>query len=162
MVAVSTVILALFTTAALSAASVSAGQVLLAISGLLFGYIVVRLSQSLFAAGAAHRRRARRELILAAAVPALVLTPTVIGSSPPGFTSTILLSSVVWLALAMSYTSYILAKATRSVPMTQKPNAGGSAAEGVARSSAVSRTFVTNPPPPFSAIGRTRWPARRK
>jgi hypothetical protein len=89
MVAVSTVILALFTTAALSAASVSAGQVLLAISGLLFGYIVVRLSQSLFAAGAARRRRARRGLILAAAVPALVLTPTVIGSSPPGFTSMI-------------------------------------------------------------------------
>lgn len=47
------------------------------------------------------------------AVPALVLAPAAIGSSPPDATSIILLVAAVWLALAMSFTSYILARAGR-------------------------------------------------
>jgi hypothetical protein len=114
MAAVTVVVVALFAAAALEDGSVSSGQVLLAVAGFVFAYIVVRLTHTLIAANAARRRKARRALILAAAVPALVLTPTVIGSSPPQFTPMILLASTVWLALAMAFTSYLLAKATKS------------------------------------------------
>lgn len=125
MAALTVFVVALFATAALEDGSVTTAQVLLAIAGFVFAYIVVRLAHSLFAANAARRRKARRALILAAAVPALVLTPTVIGSSPPQFTPMILLASAVWLALAMSFTSYVLAKATRSTHTPPQPRTAG-------------------------------------
>jgi hypothetical protein len=113
MVAVSAVVLALFATVAFAAGSISPAAVLLAVAGLLFGYIVVRLSQAMFAADPVRRQQARRGLIVAGAVPVLVLTPAAIGSSPPDAVSMILIAAAIWLALSMSYTSYILASAGR-------------------------------------------------
>jgi uncharacterized membrane protein HdeD (DUF308 family) len=100
-------------TAAVVAGSVSTGQVLLGVSGLVFGYIVVRLLHAMLAAHPARRRTALRGLIITAVVPVLVLTPTEIGSSRPEFAPLILLVCVTWLALAMSYTSYALARTAR-------------------------------------------------
>jgi hypothetical protein len=85
------------------------GIVLLVAAGIAFGYVVLRLSHAMFAANAGARRKARRRLILAAAVPALILTPTMLDSAPRRYMSAILLTSAIWIALAMSWTSFLLA-----------------------------------------------------
>lgn len=113
MVAVGVVLLALFTAAAFVAGSMSPPQLLLAAAGLVFAYIVVRLTYALFAAEPERRREARAHLILAAAVPALILTPSALGSSPADITPLVVLTAVVWLAAALSFTSYLVARSTR-------------------------------------------------
>lgn len=138
LMAVTVIVLGLFVKAATAAGGVTVPQVLLAAAGCLFGYIVIRLTQAMFAAEPSGRRRARRGLMFAAAVPVLVLTPTAIGSSPWEYAPMILLGSAIWLALAMSYTSFILARATRraagtsetlATRATAKPSGDGLARE---------------------------------
>jgi len=84
------------------------GITLLIAAGLLFAYVVLRLSRAMFTASAAARRRARRRLIGIAVIPALILTPAVIESAPPASASLVLLTSVVWIALIMAWTSSVL------------------------------------------------------
>ena len=113
MVVIAVGILAVLAKAVFTAGAASSAQIILAAAGCVFGYIVVRLAQTLFAADPERRRTARVWLMAAAAVPVFVLTPTAIGSSPPELTSTLLIAAAVWLALAMAYTSFVLARAGR-------------------------------------------------
>ena len=68
------VILAAFGAASIASGGVTVPQVALAVAGFAFGYVVIRLSESMVASSVERRRHAQRRLILAAAIPALVLT----------------------------------------------------------------------------------------
>jgi osmotically-inducible protein OsmY len=95
------------------------GGTLVFAAGVLFSYVVVRLSHAMFSANPSARRKARRRLVIAAVVPALILTPAVIGTAPHELVAPILLASVFWIALAMSWTSYILGPINRTT--SQQP-----------------------------------------
>ena len=113
MAAVSTIVIVVFAVAAVSAGGIAWSHVVLAAAGFTFGYIVVRLTEELFVADAIARRTAQRRLIFAAAVPAIVLTPAALEASPRDYWPAILAASAVWLAISMSYTSFLLGRATR-------------------------------------------------
>jgi heme exporter protein D len=111
MTVVALIVLGLFTQAAAAAGGVSAPQILLAAAACVFGYIVVRLARSMLVDDPVARRRARRGLIFAGVVPALVLTPAALEASPRDYWPMILIAAAVWLAVSMAYTSFILARA---------------------------------------------------
>jgi hypothetical protein len=120
--AVTAFLFVVFSAAALTG-TISSGQALLALSAALFVYIAVRLSHELFDASPEHRRKARRQLILFAAVPGLILTPAVTESAPVEYAPIILLSSVIWVALAMSLTSFVLGRAADATGASSEPHA---------------------------------------
>ncbi|HWH52067.1 MAG TPA: hypothetical protein VN651_11040 [Gemmatimonadaceae bacterium] len=124
------------------------GIVLLIAAGIAFGYVVLRLSHAMFAANAGARRKARSRLILAVAVPALILTPTMLDSAPRRYMSAILLTSAIWIALAMSWTSLLLAaqpSARRRESLVR-----------MARARKARPTYATTQPPPRRRARQTR------
>jgi tryptophan-rich sensory protein len=120
MVVCATVLVAMFALATVTSGPVSSAALLFAGAAILFGYTVTRLAGAMFAADQETRRKARRALIVAAAVPVFVLTPTTIASSPSEYASMILVASAVWLALALALTSFVVASA-RVAPALPAP-----------------------------------------
>jgi hypothetical protein len=128
-----------FAKGAFAAGTPAPPQLILAATACLFGYIVIRLSQTMYAAERAARRRARRGLVFSSAVPALILVPGALAALPRDYWSNILIAGVVWIALAMSWTSFIVARAVRrSAPTMQ-------AAGRVAQSLTISRESADSP-----------------
>ena len=120
MVVCAAALVAVFTLATDPTGPISSGALLLAGAAIVFGYIIVRLSRALFDAEPGTRRKAGRALVVAAAVPVFVLTPTAIASSPSEYASMILVASSVWLALALALTSFLVASA-RVAPALPAP-----------------------------------------
>jgi hypothetical protein len=106
-------LLGLFTCASMDEGPLSATRATLVAAAVVFAYIVFRLSGEMFAASVERRRKAQRRLLVAAAVPVLVLTPSAVGAMPRDAMPLILISSAVWMAVVMSYASFILRRAAR-------------------------------------------------
>jgi hypothetical protein len=130
-------VIAVFTKLAFFPGGIGEAQLMLAAAGCLFALIVVRLSQAMFDALPERRRRARRRLVVLAAVPALILTPTAIEAAPREYAPMILLASAVWVALAMSYTSFVVARAGQGAddtlsyrPVSDEPATPATASSG--------------------------------
>ena len=80
-------------------------------AGLVFLYVVARLSHTLLSADADHRRHAARRLVILAVVPALLLTPAAVDRTPSELHAEIMIAGVVWATLAMAYTSFLTHRA---------------------------------------------------
>jgi hypothetical protein len=126
------VLFAVFTVGALTAGPISWAVFLLASAAIVFGYIITRLSGAMFAAEPRTRRMARRALIVAAAVPVLILTPTAIAATPREYASMILVASAVWLALALAFTSFAVAS-VKVAPAVGAPLRQGRSGRSVRR-----------------------------
>lgn len=113
MAGLSLLLFVVFLDVVLSGAYVALPELALALCAVLFVYIVVRLALGMFAADPERRRRASRGLIVAAVVPALVLTPTALLWAPPNAAALVVIGTVVWIALSLSYTSFLLERSRR-------------------------------------------------
>lgn len=105
---VSLVVVALFASVVAASVPLSAGRVILGAAGLAFALAVARLAHAVVTGAPASRRRASRALIGAAAIPAIVLTPTAL-EGDADIRSRILLASLVWAGLAAAFTAIVVA-----------------------------------------------------
>jgi biotin transporter BioY len=106
----------LFTVAATIATAdrVGSARLILAGGGFLFGFLVLRLVETMLMADRRHSRRARQWLIVASMIPALVLIPSALESSARPYRPLILVGAMLWIGLALSLTSVLLAHAHRA------------------------------------------------
>ena len=87
--------------------------VLVAGAAALFAWIAARLAWTIATAAPEARRRSTRGLVLTAAIPALMLTPFALDAAPSELAALIVLAALVWIALAMAWTSFLVRQAAR-------------------------------------------------
>lgn len=96
--------------AAIAGGGITVPRLLLAALTFVFGYVVIRLSEAMVASDVERRQHAQRGLILAAMIPALVLTPVTIETRAAEYRWEILVSGLIWLTLIMAYTTFLLSR----------------------------------------------------
>ena len=91
-----------------TARSIGSAEIALAGGAFVFGFVVLRLVETMLTSDKRHARRARRALIVASVIPAIVLVPSALESSSRDVWPLTLLVAVMWIGIAVSFTSFVL------------------------------------------------------
>lgn len=94
-----------------TAGSIGSAEIALAGGAFVFGFVVLRLVETMLTSDKRHARRARRALIMASMIPAIVLVPSALESSSRDIRLLTLLVAVMWIGIAASFTWLVLNRA---------------------------------------------------
>ena len=96
-----------------TAGPLGSAQIALAGGAFVFGFVVLRLVETMLTSDKRHARRARRALVLASVIPAVVLLPSALESSTRDSRAMIVLAAIMWIGIAVSFTTLVLNRAFR-------------------------------------------------